>query len=1039
MAEEETESAFEIIDFTVASQWEKVIAKLEDVIKLWGLSKDNVPTPSKISSPSSSSHNNNNNNSLDSSLDGVSEIFSISGRSYKLTFYGEPISFSIPRTEKNKAEKYEHFSPEMNLMIDSNIDFPSRAHHLQRWYGIHNFFMISTVADTGTDLQEATQLLSTITIAMHNTECHIPVFIPLFDKKRGMYVGYMHSNQNNTGGISVKFSSETIGRVPNHLNHLDGLINLFHLKILHGVDTDANNPVEPLTKNTSVSTRFTYMKSYSSNTEWRNLQGQGIDTIYWGPTVDPIEGLLLAVEWSPDSCPKGRFWVDNTHSTDFRPQRAPNWFLKVLYGSERWYPLVACLKGVGTALSEAIGIASMEILFQGRLGIKPKDLTTQKDTTQKDAMQTDDEEEINEPVQNAEEKVEFVDNSKSFISTVGNITRSLASSIGGPLLPSSQEIDALLRELFVSPQNSPNSPSSPNANFSPRIQTPPSVKNARASPAFSTPSSSTPHLQPISTPQNRQSPNITSKPVYKTLSFKGAPPSSLLSSLSIACLSIQALPAIALIWIEFVKEIRWYWEHSIPIPRIPLPTASVSNSMVDLDCCLLYQKLQMLNYCIQAKTKERRNRKGDVNTEDMETDSVNNDNNNEENMDGKLKGDWGNEEEEIEKEVEKEKNSADGWSDEEIYFSGDEGQSSKKQSENQKVPEIEENSTLKNSSSILADQYLLYEETPIVIPLIQDSGPMTEDMLQEQEELFSKLGTTSEAQEIRARMQTAQLSSDMQAFKAANPGCVLEDFVRWHSPRDWTTDKTEEGSTLSTEQESERNGRGKGEGFGRDGFLSLRMKTNGLWREIWTNATPKTIEEQPQIFQSTKEAEKVLHYLETLPPADVVYQLMATALIAVIQHFTNLTQGMGNNIPVVNESINNFIASLKENFPTSAPEDKSSLLFDPIWKEAEVMETVISRAQSLTYKLQSYPHIASSLLIKQEIPVPKDDRDGISSLFSILGNQKELPDPDAREFIVRCNVPRPNPLCKTVPNKMYALITPNELKIALALGLDECE
>lgn len=25
----------------------------------------------------------------------------------------------------------------------------------------------------------------------------------------------------------------------------------------------------------------------------------------------------------------------------------------------------------------------------------------------------------------------------------------------------------------------------------------------------------------------------------------------------------------------------------------------------------------------------------------------------------------------------------------------------------------------------------------------------------------------------------------MQAFKAANPGCVLEDFVRWYSPADW--------------------------------------------------------------------------------------------------------------------------------------------------------------------------------------------------------------------------------------------------------------
>lgn len=28
----------------------------------------------------------------------------------------------------------------------------------------------------------------------------------------------------------------------------------------------------------------------------------------------------------------------------------------------------------------------------------------------------------------------------------------------------------------------------------------------------------------------------------------------------------------------------------------------------------------------------------------------------------------------------------------------------------------------------------------------------------------------------------------MAAFKAANPGCILEDFVRWHSPNDWLPD-----------------------------------------------------------------------------------------------------------------------------------------------------------------------------------------------------------------------------------------------------------
>ena len=39
-------------------------------------------------------------------------------------------------------------------------------------------------------------------------------------------------------------------------------------------------------------------------------------------------------------------------------------------------------------------------------------------------------------------------------------------------------------------------------------------------------------------------------------------------------------------------------------------------------------------------------------------------------------------------------------------------------------------------------------------------------------------------------MQSAGLHSDMESFKAANPGCQLADFVRWYSPRDWTVHAT---------------------------------------------------------------------------------------------------------------------------------------------------------------------------------------------------------------------------------------------------------
>ena len=54
--------------------------------------------------------------------------------------------------------------------------------------------------------------------------------------------------------------------------------------------------------------------------------------------------------------------------------------------------------------------------------------------------------------------------------------------------------------------------------------------------------------------------------------------------------------------------------------------------------------------------------------------------------------------------------------------------------------------------------------------------------------------------QLRARMQSASLFSDMQSFKAANPGASLADFVRWYSPRDWieTEERDLDGSKVTS-------------------------------------------------------------------------------------------------------------------------------------------------------------------------------------------------------------------------------------------------
>jgi hypothetical protein len=69
----------------------------------------------------------------------------------------------------------------------------------------------------------------------------------------------------------------------------------------------------------------------------------------------------------------------------------------------------------------------------------------------------------------------------------------------------------------------------------------------------------------------------------------------------------------------------------------------------------------------------------------------------------------------------------------------------------------------------------------------------------------------------------------MAAFKAANPTSPLEDFVRWHSPRDWSA----EG-------------------------LSARMASAGnLWQATWEETAPLAAARQRPLF----DAESFLSFL----------------------------------------------------------------------------------------------------------------------------------------------------------------------------------
>ena len=69
------------------------------------------------------------------------------------------------------------------------------------------------------------------------------------------------------------------------------------------------------------------------------------------------------------------------------------------------------------------------------------------------------------------------------------------------------------------------------------------------------------------------------------------------------------------------------------------------------------------------------------------------------------------------------------------------------------------------------DLLLIATGEKLFVPKTQDPGPLTEDMIIEQEKLMAKLGTSEEAAKIRAKLQSGSLLSDMQAFKVCMHVC----------------------------------------------------------------------------------------------------------------------------------------------------------------------------------------------------------------------------------------------------------------------------
>ncbi|KAG4161638.1 hypothetical protein ERO13_D01G068300v2 [Gossypium hirsutum] len=285
----------------------------------------------------------------------------------------------------------------------------------------------------------------------------------------------------------------------------------------------------------------------------------------------------------------------------------------------------------------------------------------------------------------------------------------------------------------------------------------------------------------------------------------GAPPPSFVVKLSEVIGSFRTLRKMALFWCRVVIELRRFWSEERYLPGIPV------DETPDLNSCLLYQQLQVINCCLSRK------RRRSIATESFDSEM-----------------------EEARSNVE-ESDVAIGTlaPSSALYARVSSGELVLRQGANQ----LAENLTMLETGE------------PIYSPITQEGPLLTEDLIKETEELVLRTGSVGAG--------CSQLLSDMQAFKAANPGCILEDFVRWHSPPDWTdTERNDEvNSSVSR------------------GQLSSRMQKEGnLWRELWDTAKPVPAIKQTPLFDEDLAVEGILNFLEDIPTSELFQQLFVSLL-----------------------------------------------------------------------------------------------------------------------------------------------------------------
>lgn len=283
----------------------------------------------------------------------------------------------------------------------------------------------------------------------------------------------------------------------------------------------------------------------------------------------------------------------------------------------------------------------------------------------------------------------------------------------------------------------------------------------------------------------------------------------------------------------------------------------------------------------------------------------------------------------------------------------------------------------------------------------------------------AQTASVTERLSIAHRFVKQKLLSDMEAFKAANPGAVFQDFINWYGDPANTL-----AGFVDESEEAEH-------------AIHIRDSTRTFWSELWEGATPIPAIDQPTLFDLTSTVEIVLDHLETVHPASLLNQVMAVNLS--MTYFTIMAAAgeairlpsMSGSLLVLREKIEHALNVLARDATngTSAATPTSPELFprhvslqsiracEDACNAISDSETLLSKVTSLMHKFpEQYDFIEYVLIHRSGDVLPMKNRDGRKAILGVIQEQQKnrgtLPNPSRRSYVLRnTDEQRPCQMC----------------------------